>query len=44
MEWKLGNVMVRPISLTLIAAKVFESIITKWVDETIESETDAKKF
>ena len=27
---------VRPISLTPIAAKVFESIIMKWVDETVE--------
>ena len=33
---------IRPISLTPIAAKVFESIILKWVDETIECEIDAK--
>ncbi|KAK2187075.1 hypothetical protein NP493_178g03006 [Ridgeia piscesae] len=33
-----------PISLTPIAAKVFESIIMKWVDETIEGEIDAKQF
>ena len=36
--------VIRPISLTLIAAKVFESIIMKWVDETIEGEIDAKQF
>ncbi|KAK2189426.1 hypothetical protein NP493_107g07014 [Ridgeia piscesae] len=35
---------IRPISLTPIAAKVFESIIMKWVDETIEAEIDAKQF
>ena len=35
---------IRPISLTPIAAKVFESIIMKWVDETIEGEIDAKQF
>ena len=34
----------RPISLTPIAAKVFESIIMKWVDETSEGEIDAKQF
>ncbi|KAK2183531.1 hypothetical protein NP493_308g03120 [Ridgeia piscesae] len=34
---------IRPISLTPIAAKVFESII-KWVDKTIEGEIDAKQF
>ena len=33
-----------PISLTPIAVKVFESIIMKWVDETIEGEIDAKQF
>ena len=27
---------IRPISLTPIAAEVFESIIMKWVDETIK--------
>ena len=36
--------VIRPISLTPIAAKVFESIIMKWVDETIEGEIDAKQF
>ena len=35
---------IRPISLTPIAAKVFESIIMKWVDETIEGEIDAMQF
>ena len=35
---------IRPISLTPIAGKVFESIIIKWVDETIEGEIDAKQF
>ena len=35
---------IRPISLIPIAAKVFESIIMKWVDETNESEIDAKQF
>ena len=35
---------IRPISLTPIAAKVFESIIMKWVDETIEGKIDAKQF
>ena len=34
----------RPISLTPLAAKVFESIIIKWVDETIEGEIDAKHW
>ena len=35
---------IRSISLIPIAAKVFESIIMKWVDETIEGEIDAKQF
>ena len=35
---------IRPISLTPIAAKVFESIIMKWMDDTIEGEIDAKQF
>ena len=35
---------IRPISLTPLAAKVFESIIMKWVDETIEGEIDVKQF
>ena len=54
-EWKMANVIplpktvsiekdIKPISLTPIAAKVFESIIMKWVDETIEGEIDAKQF
>ena len=38
------EIYIRPISLTPIAAKVFESIIIKWVDETIEGEIDAKQF
>ena len=33
-----------PISLTPIAAKVFESTIVKWMDETVEGEIDAKQF
>ena len=33
---------IKPISLTSIAAKVFESIIMKWVDEAIEDEIDAE--
>ena len=36
--------VIRPISLTPIAVKVFESLIMKWVDETIEGEIDAKQF
>ncbi len=35
---------IRPISVTPIAAKVFEPIIMKWVDDTIEGEIDAKQF
>ena len=35
---------IRPISLTQIAANVFESLIMKWVDETIEGEIDGKQF
>ena len=35
---------IRPISLTPIAAKVFESLIMKWVDETIEGDIYAKQF
>ena len=34
----------KPISLTSIAAKMFESIIMKRVDETIVGEIDAKPF
>ena len=33
-----------PISLTPIAANVFESTIMKWVDETIEVEIDVTQF
>ena len=35
---------IRPISLTPIAAKVFESIVMKWVDDTIVSNVDPKQF
>ena len=35
---------IRPIFVTPIAAKVFESIIMKWIDEIVESEIDAKQF
>ena len=35
---------IRPTSLTSIAAKVFESIIMKWMDETIKREIDAMQF
>ena len=35
---------IRSILLNPIDAKVFESIIMKWVDETIDGEIDAKQF
>ena len=35
---------IRPISLTLIAAKVFESIVMKWIDEKIDGKIDNKQF
>ena len=35
---------IRPISLTAIAAKVFEYIIMKWVDEAIEGEMYVKQL
>ena len=35
---------IRPISLTSIAAKVFESIVMEWVDNTIVSNVDPKQF
>ena len=35
---------IRPISLTPIAAKVFESIVMEWVDDTIMSNVDPKQF
>ena len=35
---------IRPISLTPIAAKVFESIVMDWVDDTIVSNVDPKQF
>ena len=34
----------RPISLTPITAKVFESIVVKWVDDSLLSEIDDKQF
>ena len=35
---------IRQISLTPIAAEVFESKIMKWADEAIEGEIDARQF
>ena len=35
---------IRPISLTPIVAKVFESIVMEWVDDTIMSNIDPKQF
>ena len=35
---------IRPISLTPIDAKVFESIVMEWVDDTIVSNVDPKQF
>ena len=35
---------IRPISLTPIVSKVFESIIMTWVDEILESKIDVKQF
>ena len=35
---------IRPISLTPIAAKVFESIVMEWIDDTIMSNVDPKQF
>jgi len=35
---------IRPISITPIAATLFESIIMKCVDEAIEGKIDAKQF
>ena len=35
---------ITPISLTSIAAKVFESIIMKWVDDIIDLVLDCKQF
>ena len=35
---------IRPISLTPIVAKVFGSIIMKWVDDIIDGELDSKQF
>ena len=34
----------RPISQTSIATKVFESIVVKWVDDSLLSEIDEKQF
>ena len=35
---------IRPILITPIAAKLFESLIMKWVDEAIEGNIDANRF
>ena len=35
---------IRPISLTPIAAKVFESIVMKWIDEQMDGKIDNKQF
>ena len=35
---------IRQISLTPIAAKVFEPIVMEWVDDTIMSNVDPKQF
>ena len=35
---------IRPISLTPIAAKVFESIVMEWVNNTIVSNVDPNQF
>ena len=35
---------IRPISLTPIAAKVFESIVMKWIDEKMDGKIDNKQF
>ena len=35
---------IRPISLTTIAATIFESIVMEWVDDTIMSNVDPKQF
>ena len=35
---------IRPISLTPIACKVFESIVLKWVDSVVRARTDCRQF
>ena len=35
---------IRPISLTPIVSKIFESIVMKWVDHTLENKIDDKQF
>ena len=35
---------IRPISLTPIAAKVLESVVVEWVDDTIVTNVDPKQF
>ena len=35
---------IRPISLTPIACKVFESIVLKWVDSVVRPQTDCRQF
>ena len=54
-EWKMANIiplpkvnppasMYKDITLTPIAAKVFESLVVEWVDDTIMSNVDPKQF
>ena len=35
---------IRPISLTPIVSKMFESIVMKWVDHILENKIDDKQF
>ena len=35
---------IRPISLTPIVSKIFESIVMKWVDNILEDKIDDKQF
>ena len=35
---------IRPISLTPIVSKIFESIVMKWVDHILEDKIDDKQF
>ena len=36
--------VIRPISLTPIVSKIFESIVMKWVDHILEDKIDDKQF
>ena len=36
--------LIRPISLTLILAKVFESIVVNWVDDMLTPQIDESQF